>query len=131
MIDEPSWLDLDDVLQLHSRQIEKYGGARGIRDFGALDSTLARPRNLIAYESPDIFDLAASYAFGLARSHCFTDGNKRVALEAAVVFLLDNGYLVTRTTNEAVDVMLRVAAGDMKEPELAAWFRDRSNIVNL
>ncbi|HEY8138637.1 MAG TPA: type II toxin-antitoxin system death-on-curing family toxin [Methylocystis sp.] len=131
MIDEPSWIDRDDVLQLHSGQIAKYGGAPGIRDLGALDSALARPRHLIAYDSPDIFELAASYAFGLARNHCFTDGNKRVALEVAVVFLLDNGYLMARRIDEAVDVMLRVASGDMKESDLAAWFRDRSKIIDL
>ncbi len=131
MTDEPSWIDRDDVIQLHSVQIAKYGGAPGVRDLGALDSALARPRNLSAYETPDIFELAASYAFGLARNHCFTDGNKRVALEVAVVFLLDNGYLAARRHDEAVEAMLRVASGEMKEPELAAWFRDGSNIIDL
>jgi death-on-curing protein len=131
VIDEPAWLNLDDIVQLHSAQIATYGGAPGIRDRNALESTLARPRNLVSYAVPDIFDIAACYAFGLARNHCFVDGNKRVALDAAIVFLLDNGYLAKRDIDEAVMMMLRVAAGEVPEPDLARWFREVATEIEI
>lgn len=131
MIDEPRWLCLEDILDIHARQIGTYGGAPGIRDHNALEATLARPHNLVAYVSPDIFDIAANYAFGFARNHCFVDGNKRVAFEVAVVFLLDNGYLMKRDIEEVVAMMLLVAAGDVVETDLARWFREAAHVIEL
>ena len=71
------WLGKAVVLAIHDEQLREHGGAAGLRDESALDSALARPRNAAAYGEPDIFALAAAYAFGIARNHPFVDGNKR------------------------------------------------------
>jgi death-on-curing protein len=87
-------------------------------------SALARPQNLLAYGTPDIADLAAAYAVGIARNHPFLDGNKRTAIvEAGGVFLPLNGYELVADNREIVRVMLAVAEGLMPDAELAAWFR--------
>jgi death-on-curing protein len=73
------WVAKDVVLAIHDRQIAEHGGTPGIRDVGIVDSALARPQNLDAYGQPDIADLAAAYAYGIAKNHGFADGNKRTA----------------------------------------------------
>lgn len=73
------WVAKDVVLAIHDRQIAEHGGTSGIRDVGLVDSALARPQNLDAYGQPDIADLAAAYAYGIAKNHGFADGNKRTA----------------------------------------------------
>ncbi len=73
------WVAKDVVLAIHDRQIAEHGGTSGIRDVGIVDSALARPQNLDAYGQPDIADLAAAYAYGIAKNHGFADGNKRTA----------------------------------------------------
>ncbi len=84
-------------------------------------SALARPRNLLAYGEPSLEQLAASYAFGLAKNHPFVDGNKRVALAAIDVFLQLNGHELVVGEPEAVVIMRELASGEIDEPELAAW----------
>ncbi len=79
------------VLALQERLLAEFGGRGGIRDEGLLDSALARPQHLFAYGRPSLFDLAAAYAFGLARNHPFVDGNKRIGFTVAVLFLELNG----------------------------------------
>ena len=86
------WVGLAAVHAIHDRQLAEHGGLPGVRDLGAIESALARPQNLAAYGEPDAADLAAAYAYGLARNHGFADGNKRTAWVAARVFLADNGY---------------------------------------
>jgi death-on-curing protein len=73
------WVAKDVVLAIHDRQIAEHGGTSGIRDVGLVDSALARPQNLDAYGQPDVADLAAAYAYGIAKNHGFADGNKRTA----------------------------------------------------
>jgi death-on-curing protein len=90
-----------------------------------VESALARPQNLAAYESRDAADLAAAYAYGLARNHGFVDGNKRTAWIAARVFLADQVMQLAFEKADAVSTMEKVAAGTLSEPELASWFRDR------
>jgi death-on-curing protein len=112
------------VLAIHDEQLAEHGGMKGLRDESLLLSALARPQNLAAYGTPDIADLAASYAVGIARNHAFIDGNKRTALVvAAGVFLPLNGYKLTASDGETVRVMLAVADGSLAEQELASWFR--------
>ena len=120
---EPPWLARDVILAIHDRQIAEHGGASGLRDAGALDGALARARNLQAYGDPDPYDLAAAYAYGIARDHPFVDGNKRVAFVAARVFLLLHGFALTAPKAERVATVVRLAAGEISEPELAAWLR--------
>lgn len=119
------WVGLSVVEALHDRQLAEHGGPAGIRDAGALQSALARPENLVAYGAPDAAALAASYAFGIARNHCFVDGNKRTAWVIARLFLADNGLNLAFEPQEAVKIMLALAAGDLGEDELADWFRQR------
>ncbi len=91
-----------------------------------LDSALARPLNLAAYGKPDICDLAAAYAVGLAKNHPFVDGNKRAAFLAAGLFLELNGMRLTATQIESTHAILAVAAGTMKEADFAEWVRRNS-----
>lgn len=101
----------------------EHGGPDGIRDREAIESALARPRNLAGYDRPDAFELAASYAFGMARDHGFVDGNKRTAWVAARLFLADNAVRLRFDKAEAVTIMQAVAAGSLGGAELADWFR--------
>ena len=118
------WVAEDVVLAIHDEQIAEHGGLAGVRDNTLLLSALARPLHLATYEHPDVADLAASYAFGIARNHPFLDGNKRTAfVVAAGVFLPLNGYRLVASDGEKVRIMLSVAEGAMPEPEFAAWVR--------
>jgi death-on-curing protein len=119
------WLAPDVVMAAHDRQLSEHGGGQGVRDAGLIESALARPVNLAAYGEPDAADLAAAYAFGLARNHGFVDGNKRTAWIAARLFLADNGYRLRFDRIEAVAMMLSLAAGEMTETAAADWFRTR------
>jgi len=122
--EEWRWVSEDVVLAIHDEQLAEHGGMAGLRDRSLLLSALARPQHLVAYGSPYIADLAASYAVGIARNHAFIDGNKRTALVvAAGVFLPLNGYKLTASDGETVRAMLAVADGTMSEPELAIWLR--------
>jgi death on curing protein len=122
---EPVWLRLDAILAAHDDQLAEHGGGTGIRDQGLLESALARPRNLFAYGEASLAKLAAAYAFGIARNHPFVDGNKRTALVAAEGFLGLNGFDLTAADVEAVSVFLSLAAGEMTEEQLAAWFEQK------
>jgi death on curing protein len=119
------WVGTDLVHVLHDRQLAEHGGPDGVRDPGAVESALARPLNLAAYGTPDAADLAAAYAFGLARNHGFVDGNKRTAWVVARLFLADNGYRLRFDPVDAVKTVEALAAGSLSESQLAAWFRDR------
>jgi len=118
---EPLWLDGQITLSLHADQIARFGGSDGVRDHGLLESALDRPRNRWAYEQPTLAELAAAYAFGLARNHPFVDGNKRIALAAADVFLQLNGFELICSEPDAVVTFLALAAGELEEVELADW----------
>jgi death-on-curing protein len=119
------WIGADLVYVIHDRQLAEHGGPDGVRDPGAVESALARPQNLAAYGTPDAADLAAAYAFGLARNHGFVDGNKRTAWVVARLFLADNGYRLRFDPIDAVKTVEALAAGSLDESRLAAWFRDR------
>ncbi len=124
------WVSVDVVLAIHDEQLAEHGGMNGLREESLLLSALARPQNLAAYGAPDLADLAASYAVGIARNHAFIDGNKRTALVvAAGVFLPLNGYKLTASDGETVRVMLAVADGTMQEEELATWFRAHAMLL--
>lgn len=118
------WLRQDVVLALHDEQIAEHGGLSGIRDLALVESALGRPLNLAAYGNPDAADLAAAYAFGLARNHPFNDGNKRTAAVVSLTFLLLNDVQFAITEAELVVMTLALAAGDLSEDEVARWFRD-------
>ncbi len=119
------WIDPAVVLAVHEEQLAEHGGAAGVRDAGLLESALARPRNLAHYGEPDVCELAAAYAFGLARNHPFIDGNKRSAFVATELFLLLNGWRLVASDADCVLVMLSLAAGDIDEAPFSAWLRER------
>ena len=117
------WIDSQDVILFQRIMLEDHGGAIGGVDNAALDSTLARPKNLLAYkEDVSIYELAASYAYGFARNHVFTDGNKRVAFMAAAVFLEGNGYELIADEADVAYVFRGVAEGAISPEDLAQWF---------
>lgn len=117
------WVDLAVVLAAHDEQLAEHGGARGVRDSGMLESAMARPLNLVAYGDPDAAELAASYAFGIARNHPFVDGNKRTAAVISETFLVLNGYRLGCDDVELVTTFLSLAAGELSVEALADWFR--------
>ena len=115
------------LLLLHEESLATFGGARGIRDEGLLDSALARPVNLHLYDpGADLAALAAAYGFGLAKNHAFIDGNKRSAFLSIGLFLALNGKRLRAGQADAVQTMLAVADGTMDESRLAAWIREHA-----
>lgn len=119
------WVETAVVLAVHDEQLAEHGGATGLRDRGLLESALARPRNLAAYdEEAGVAALAAAYAFGIARNHPFLDGNKRTALVVLELFLELNGHALGADDAACVATMLRLASGDLEEAALAAWVRE-------
>ena len=119
------WVAPEVVYAIHDRQLSEHGGLEGVRDQGAVESALARPRNLAAYTDPDAAALAAAYAFGLASNHGFADGNKRTAWVVARLFLADNGQRLTFDKFDAIRTVETLAAGQLAEEVLAEWFRAR------
>ncbi|MDF8333960.1 type II toxin-antitoxin system death-on-curing family toxin [Novosphingobium cyanobacteriorum] len=120
---EPVWLDSRLALAIHDRQLAEHGGPSGVRDSGALESALARPCNQWEYGEDDLCQIAAAHAFGIARNHPFTDGNKRTAWVIARTFLVLNSVEIAFAAVDAVATAQALAAGDLTEDELAHWFR--------
>ena len=124
------FLDRAIILAVHEEQLAQHGGGVGLGDEGLLESELARPENLAAYNpNADAAALAATYAFGIANNHPFIDGNKRTAFVAMELFLMDNGYVLAASDEDALMTMLRLAAGEMGEEEYAGWISERSRRV--
>ncbi|MCP5146353.1 MAG: type II toxin-antitoxin system death-on-curing family toxin [Gammaproteobacteria bacterium] len=123
----PVWVLPELVQAVHQMLIAEHGGLPGVRDQALLDSALARPMRKATYESAaTIHQLAAAYAYGIARNHPFTDGNKRVALTIAAVFLELNGYTLDASEAEAVIMFQRLAAGEVDEAALTEWLQENS-----
>lgn len=113
------------VESVHFEQLNEHGGSHGVRDQGALKSALARPQHKHAHEeTADFADLAAAYAFGIARSHPFVDGNKRTAFLVAEIFLGLNGYEIEATDEDVEQMFMRLADGKLSEKKLAEWIRE-------
>ncbi len=120
------WIRRGEAMAIHAEQIAEHGGLEGTRDEGLFESAMARPENLAAYGKPDVCDLTAAYAFGLARNHPFLDGNKRTAFVVSATFLVLNGRDLIATEVDVVEIFLKLAAGKLAETELAVWFRAKS-----
>ncbi len=121
------WLTSDLVQAFHAQQLKLFGGPPGIRDEGALESALGRPVNRVAYAEEaevDLAELAAAYAFGIAKNHPFIDGNQRAALLALVTFLGLNDLDFLADEAEAVVMIRSLAAGEIDESGLTRWIRD-------
>lgn len=120
------WLSEKLILVLHDESLGRHGGATGLRDAGLLLSALARPLNREGYGSPDLAELAAIYALGIAKNHPFIDGNKRTAYLALEVFLALNGMAFPVSDAEAIVAMLDMASGELTEAEFVAWVREHA-----
>jgi len=120
---EPVWISEALVLSIHSRQLAEHGGLDGVRDAGLLLSALARPQHLFHYGAPSLTDMAASYAFGIARNHPFLDGNKRTAYVAARLFLVLNGQDIEASQADKYNAMIALASGASDEAAFAAWLK--------
>ncbi|MBX9897422.1 MAG: type II toxin-antitoxin system death-on-curing family toxin [Qipengyuania sp.] len=125
MADQIRWVSRKAALIGHAEQIAEHGGGLGVRDHGLFESAMARPQQRAAYAAPDLAELAAAYAYGIARNHPFVDGNKRTAAVVSETFLGLNGLTLNASNAEIVVVFLALAAGELAEDELADWFRQR------
>lgn len=124
---EPRWLSREDVEIIHEGVIEVGGGSHGLRDSNLLESALARPQNLHAYGEGDTFQLAASYAEGIARNHPFVDGNKRTAFQASFQFLKDNGHHLDQAKGvEHAEMMERLGQGQITREDAAEHLKEHS-----
>jgi death-on-curing protein len=124
MSSEPKWLTYDQVIAIHSRQLRRFGGAAGLRDDVLLRSAIERPINKWHYEQSELPELAAAYAFGLAKNHAFVDGNKRIAFMSMMTFLRKNGVRFAPEQAHATSMIMSLAAGEVSEESLARWIRD-------
>jgi death on curing protein len=122
-VNEPIFLTLDDVLRIHARSLAEHGGAEGVRDLGLVESAALAAKNIFYYTHGDVFDVAAGYAFHLAESQAFVDGNKRTAVGAALVFLALNGAYAQPATWELYLVMIDIAKKTKNKADLAGLFR--------
>jgi death-on-curing protein len=122
------WINRDAVFAVHDAQLAQHGGLDGVKDTNLVDSALARPQQLDAYGDPppDVFDLAAAYDYGIVKNDGFSDGNKRTGWILARLFLADNGVSIQYTAQDAIEVMLGVAAGTISEQKFAQWMRERN-----
>ena len=124
---EPRWLTHAVVDAIHVDLLREHGGLQGIRDEGALESALARPKHKWQYGARvEVPMLAAAYAFGLVRNHPYHDGNKRIGFLTMVTFLGLNGYEFTATEADVVAEIVALADGTVSEARLADWVRRHS-----
>lgn len=116
----PEFLDGDDVIEIHRRQIQVFGGHDSIRDAAFLDSALAQPMTAFGghFLHSDLFTMAAAYLFRIARNHPFIDGNKRTALAAALTFLDLNEHPVPESGQTRYDATMAVAEGRLNKGEI-------------
>jgi death on curing protein len=122
--DQPLWISYEQAIAIHARQLRRFGGASGLRDEGMLRSALERPVNKWSYEQASLPELAAAYAFGLAKNHAFVDGNKRIAFMAMMTFLRRNGIAFAPDPAQATTIILSLAAGEVSEQSLTRWIGD-------
>ncbi len=123
---EPFWVPEDVVLGFHRQQLAAHGGGEGVRDMGLLQSALARPMNAFYYNQViSLSQLAACYAYGIAKNHAFIDGNKRTAYVVMRAFLLGNGFDIEASKEEKYEIMYRLAAGELSEEQLADWLESK------
>lgn len=122
----PKFLPKSQIIRIHQRQIEKFGGMDGIRDEGLLESALAQPCASFGGQllHATIYEQAAAYLFHLVQNHPFLDGNKRTAFAAMSTFLKINGYRFLLSKDEAYTLVMRVAQGQMKKPEIVEYLQE-------
>lgn len=124
-----AYLGIEQVLHIHRVQVSRFGGSKGLRDRGSLESAIARPQMTFGGEDlyPEIADKAAALMHSLVMNHPFIDGNKRVGAHAAIAFLIANGFSPEFSPAELVTITLATARGEMSAEALAIWIRQRSS----
>jgi death-on-curing protein len=127
----PKWISKQAVLALHERLLAEHGGASGILDEGLLDAALASPKNHFAFERADILRLAAAYAYALTQNHPFADGNKRVALTVAGVFMEMNGFRLEASERDAAQATRALSSREIDEAGFATWLRTCSSKLDV
>ena len=128
----PEWFEFGDIVYFQRLLVVEHGGLHGIRDEGALESTLARPQQLLNYEpNASIYELAASYGYGFAKNHVFNDGNKRISLTSIDIFLQINGLQLIAEEVDAVLTIRDLAAGLLDEAGLSGWIKENSDQFDL
>ncbi len=120
------WLSRRAIEIMHEEQLREHGGLNGLKDENALEAAVARPLNKAAYGTPDVFELAAAYLYGIVRNHPISDGNKRTGFLAAFSFLILNGFLIEAPQADIIAFVLAVAAGEIDEEGAARFLRDVS-----
>ena len=124
------YLSLREILELHDKIIEFYGGARGIRDIGALESAINQPRITFNRTDlyPDILAKAAALCFFLVKNHPFIDGNKRIGHAAMETFLILNGFEIEASVDEQEKIILDLAAGKLNREDFTIWLKKHTII---
>jgi death on curing protein len=120
-VKEPIWLNREDCLAIHDMMLAQHGGLAGVRDEGLLESAVSKPRHLLAYSSPSLAEMAASYAAGIVLNHPFLDGNKRTGFMVAATFLELNGSEFTASEESVVEMAMGLASGKVKLAGYAKW----------
>ncbi len=120
------YLTAEDILYIHFRLIEDYGGSHGIRDENRLKSVVEAPKQTAfgVEQYPDIFLKAAVYSRNLIADHLFVDGNKRSGIASASTLLLKNGYKLIAEPKELEDFAVKIAVKHLDIPEIADWFKN-------
>jgi len=120
------YLTVGEVLEIYSRVMEQSGGGVGIRDIGALESAVAQPR--MAFNDKDLYptimEKASALGFSLIQDHPFIDGNKRTSHAAMETFLILNGYEISASVDEQVEIVLGVASGNIDRNTFTDWLID-------
>ena len=120
---EPKFLTLDEVLYLHDESLRRFGGSEGVRDWGLVESALGSAQNAFWYGKGDLFDIAAAYAFHIAQSQAFLDGNKRTGTASALVFLMRNGIDAPVDDGSVYDALIAIAEKRLDKKGLAELLR--------
>lgn len=120
---------LEEILELHQLNIERFGGSLGIRDQGVLESALNAAENRAYYEQADAIQCAATYGFHLCQAHSCVDGNKRIAAVACEGFLRLNGFDLTASNEELIETFLKIASSEMSRDQLETFLRQRTETV--
>lgn len=127
------FLTVDEVIIVHKRVVEEFGGDPGLRDRGLLESAVAMPQAMFAgkYLHSSLAEMGAAYHFHLCSNHPFIDGNKRVGVAAAELFLLLNGHELSATDDEIERVTLGLASGEVSKEVLTEFYIAQTVVSEL